>query len=254
MLKGFSETVRQHDPDRFFTALFAPAEKRDVLFALYAFNHELARARAVVSEPHLALIRLHWWREVVQGTTKRHPLAEAIHAALGAGALHAGDLLDMIDAREAETDPAIPTLDAWRAYLLGTAGGIAVAAARLLGMAQPDIVRPLGAAYGVAATLRAVPALARQGRCLLPADILDTYGLSPEAVVSGADPTPAIAALARVGQDFLHPLAVPRGAVAAVLPAILARRDLRRLPIAVGPRGLGDRVAVTWAGLRGRIG
>ena len=34
---------------------------------LYAFNHELARAREAVSEPPLALIRLQWWREVVEG-------------------------------------------------------------------------------------------------------------------------------------------------------------------------------------------
>ena len=59
--------VRRHDPDRFLTALFAPPEKRDALLTLYAFNHELARAREAVSEPPLALIRLQWWREVVEG-------------------------------------------------------------------------------------------------------------------------------------------------------------------------------------------
>ncbi len=41
-LAGF---VRRYDPDRFLTALFAPPEKREALLALYAFNHELARAR-----------------------------------------------------------------------------------------------------------------------------------------------------------------------------------------------------------------
>ena len=62
--------VRQHDPDRFLTALFAPAAQRDALLALYAFNHELARAREVASEPTLALIRLQWWREVVDGAAR----------------------------------------------------------------------------------------------------------------------------------------------------------------------------------------
>ena len=33
--------VRRHDPDRFLTALFAPEAKREGLFVLYAFNHEL---------------------------------------------------------------------------------------------------------------------------------------------------------------------------------------------------------------------
>ncbi len=247
-------TVRAHDPDRFFTALFAPPEKRDTLLALYAFNHELARAREVVSAPHLALIRLHWWREVVQGTPKRHPVADAIAHFVADGTLPAPDLLAIIDARETEADAEISTLAEWRAYLLGTAGGLMVAAARLLGAVEPEAVRPLGAAYGAAGVLRAAPVLARAGRCLLPADVLAAHGLSPEAVVSGADPSAAIRELIAEGRAFLRPLALPRAVIACALPAVLARRDLARLPGPAWPRGLGDKLAVGWAAWRGRIG
>ena len=55
--------VRRHDRDRFQTALFVPAARRDALFALYAFNYEIARVRESVSEPTLGLIRLEWWRQ-----------------------------------------------------------------------------------------------------------------------------------------------------------------------------------------------
>ena len=258
MLKGHLETVRQHDPDRFFTALFAPPEKRESLFALYAFNHELARARDVVSEPHLALIRLHWWREVVQGTAKRHPLAEAISRCLDDGSLDADDLLGMIAAREVEADTEIATVADWLLYLLDSAGGVMTAAARLLGADEPQTLRPLGAAYGVAGILRAVPMLARQGRCLLPADVLTKCGLSPAALVGGADAAPVIRDLAAEGLALLRPERLGRHVIAAVLPAVLARRDLVRLrATAMGsdvPRGLGDRLAVTWAAWRGRIG
>lgn len=51
-------TVRRFDPDRYFSALFAPADKRPLLFALYAFNHELARVGEVVREPMMGEIRL----------------------------------------------------------------------------------------------------------------------------------------------------------------------------------------------------
>ncbi len=78
--------LRQHDPDRFLTALFAPPERRDALLALYAFNHELARAREVASEPTLALIRLQWWREVVGGAVRHHAVATPLSAAIDAGA------------------------------------------------------------------------------------------------------------------------------------------------------------------------
>src|SRR4051794_33162883 len=57
--------VRRHDRDRFQTALFARPRQREALFALYAFNYEIARVREAVSEPMLGQIRLQWWREVV---------------------------------------------------------------------------------------------------------------------------------------------------------------------------------------------
>ena len=51
MNEAIAALVRRHDPDRFLTALFAPPDRRDALLVLYAFNHELARAREVASEP-----------------------------------------------------------------------------------------------------------------------------------------------------------------------------------------------------------
>ena len=144
MNEAIAALVRRHDPDRFLTALFAPPDQRDALLTLYAFNHELARAREVVSEPPLALIRLQWWREVVEGARRRHEVAEPLRAALDAGELDRGDLLRVIDAREAEAAPAFETMTDWRDYLFGSAGGVAVAAGRLLGAPDPETLRPTG--------------------------------------------------------------------------------------------------------------
>ena len=249
--------VRLHDPDRFLTALFAPPDKRGALLALYAFNHELARAREAVTEPALALIRLQWWREVVDGADRRHEVATPLSAALRAGALAKSDLLALIDAREVEADPTIPTLAEWQGYVLAGAGGLAVAAGRLLGAVEPERLRPLGAAYGVAGILRSVPALARQARCLLPEDLLAGQDLSPEAVVLRPG-TPALApVLARLRAEGLallragSGLRLQRGAIAAALPAVLARRDLGRAASSRG-RGIGDRLAVMLAAAAGR--
>jgi 15-cis-phytoene synthase len=258
MADALVEFVRRHDPDRFLTALFAPTEKRGALLALYAFNHELARAREVVSEPPLALIRLQWWREVVEGAPRRHEVAEPLSAAIAAGALDRSDLLALIDAREVEADPSIPTLDAWRDYLLGMAGGLSVAAARLLGAAEPERARPFGAAYGGAGVLRSAAILARQGRCLLPEDVLARHGLSPEHVTATPESALASGVLSTLAAEVraLLPDRVPavlrRGALAAVLPAVLARRDLRRIGLPPSPRGLGDRLAVVAAAMTGR--
>jgi 15-cis-phytoene synthase len=257
MNSAIAALVRRHDPDRFLTTLFAPPEKRDALLTLYAFNHELARAREAVSKPPLALIRLQWWREVVEGARRRHEVAEPLTAAIEAGELGRPDLLALIDAREIEAEPAIETLDAWRAYLLNNAGGLAVAAARVLGAPNPEALRRLGAAYGAAGLLRSISIHGRQGRCLLPEDTLAAHGLTREQVIANpiaAAVRPVILDLARCGLGLLGgPVQLPRRAVAAALPAVLARRDLGRAPAFPAYRGLGDRLAVMLAGIVGRV-
>jgi phytoene synthase len=229
MPTSLAETVRRHDPDRFFCALLAPAAMRETLFTLYAFNHELARALEAASEPGLALIRLHWWREVVQGADRRHEVATPLRAALSDGALPAEDLLAMIDMREAEIEPA-GTMQALCDRQMQGPGSLAVAAGRALGAEARLLprLRMLGAGYGVAGTLR--NALSRRGRTELPGDHQ---------------------ALASAGLTLLGEAApLPASCMAAALPAVLARRDLRRLPGFVQQRGLADRLAVLWAACR----
>ncbi len=259
-LSAIAEGVRRHDPDRFLTALFAPAERRDVLMLLYAFNHELARAREVASQPLLALLRLQWWREVVEGERRHHELADPLADALAAGRLARHDLLAMLDGRELEAEAAPATLADFQHLVRATAGSLAVAAGRALGGSGPVLERlgKLGAAYGVAGQVRSVEALARQGRCLLPADVLQQVGLSPEALI--AHPRdPAVLGVLRVlagwGETLLREAggSLPRATLAAGLPAVLARRDLRHLGQPAGPRGLGDRMAVVRGAALGRV-
>ena len=223
MLSPLGELVRRHDPDRFFTTLFAPAAVRETLFTLYAFNHELARAREMAREPMMALVRLQWWREVVEGARRRHEVAGPVGDALSAGLLSAEALEGMIVGREAEVD-GFATVEEWRAFVLATAGGVAVEAVRAGagGLPHPDplpegegaVVRSLGAAYGAAGCIRA-------GRSLPPGgvEVARREGL-------------AWLAAGRVGRR--------------VLVAAYARRDLRRAT-PVLQRGIGDKLAVLWA-------
>lgn len=267
-LSAIGAFARRHDPDRFLCALFAPAERREAVFALIAFNHELARAREAASNPMAALIRLQWWREVVEGArggaaARRHEVAGPLHEAIATGALDADALLAMVDAREIEAEEdGIAGEEDFVAWLRGTAGGWCAAAGRALG-ADPgaaEVLRGLGAAYGLAGVLRSLAAQAARGRCLLPRDRLARAGLDAETVIGGAG-GPALAGLLReMAAEGLEALRaarrdVPRPAIAAALPAVLARRDLARLAAGrdAGARGLGDRLAVTFAGLRGGV-
>src|SRR4051794_36796449 len=79
--------VRRHDRDRFQTALLAPADRREGLFALYAFNYEVARVRETVTQPMLGQIRLQWWREVVEAayvgaSARRHEVVQPLVATI----------------------------------------------------------------------------------------------------------------------------------------------------------------------------
>jgi phytoene synthase len=228
--------VRRHDFDRYFGALFAPPAGRERLILLYAFNHELARAREAASSGPMALIRLQWWREIVEGAVRAHPVAQSLAESLAA--IDAADLLALIDAREAEAE-GIETSADFHAYVRASAGGLARVAGRLLGVADPRglaALEDLGTAYGIAGILRAAPALSAAGRSLLPQSGADRAGMIAEA-------------------RRLLAATPPESGIPAALPSVLAARDLRRLERAphaphIGPRGLGDRLAVCRAAVR----
>ena len=99
--------VRANDPDRFLITLFAPPPLREPLFALWAFNHEVAKTREVTTEPLLGQIRLQWWREAVEeaaaGKPRKHEVVEGLTAAIAAGLGHKS-LAALIDARERDWD------------------------------------------------------------------------------------------------------------------------------------------------------
>ena len=255
MTQTLANFARQHDPDRFLAALFAPAQHREALFALIAFNHELARAREVASLPTLALIRLQWWREIALGERRKHEVATPLGHAIDSGHLASGDLLAMVDAREHETDDTMPDIDTWNRYLEGTAGGFAVAAGRMLGAGEADLgrLRSLGAAYGIAGQIANVTALAQRERCLLPSDLLATHGLTPYHVIQQPQAAAMVLdALAGQGLDRIATASghFPRAIIAAALPAILARRDLQGRQ---RNRRLADKLAVLKAALTTRI-
>src|SRR3954468_3290000 len=95
--------VRAADRDRFLAALFAPRERREALFALYAFNLEIARVREVVREPVSGEIRLQWWRDVLagggRGEIEAHPVASALRASMARYGISTERLQAIIDAR-----------------------------------------------------------------------------------------------------------------------------------------------------------
>ena len=75
--------IRRGDEDLFLSLRYALPADRPRLAALFAFQVELRRIPALVSEPPLGEIRLQWWREALDeiaagGSVRRHPVVEAL--------------------------------------------------------------------------------------------------------------------------------------------------------------------------------
>jgi phytoene synthase len=184
--------VRRADYDRFLTVLFAPAEARERLFALYAFNHEIAKVRETVSEPMLGQIRLQWWREAIgaiyDGKPRAHAVVDALRAAVGDARPERADFEALIDAREFDLAGRAPeTLAALEAYGEGSSSRLMYLAAAMLGArgeATRAALKPLGIAWAITGLVRAIPFHARARRQYIPADIAAAAGLTEAALFS----------------------------------------------------------------------
>jgi phytoene synthase len=102
--------LRRVDPDRWLSSRFVGnAEARADVVALYAFDHELARAPKVTSNALLGEMRLTWWREALEEIfegrpVRQHPTAQALAHVIDRRGLKRDVLETMIDARYRELD------------------------------------------------------------------------------------------------------------------------------------------------------
>jgi phytoene synthase len=238
--------VHQHDRDRWLANLFAPADKRPHLHALYAFNVEIARIRDVVSDPMPGEIRMQWWTDALQdaarGDVQGHPVAHAVLDTIARCALPRADFTAFIEARRFDLyDDPMPDVAALMAYCDATSSCLFRAAAKILSMQTvEEAAHSAGTAYALTGLLRALPLHAARGQCFVPADLLAKNGTSPADLIARQN-TPALrAALAdmrAVAADHLaraHELsnslpAATRPAFLplAVLPLYLAAPDGR---------------------------
>jgi NADH dehydrogenase [ubiquinone] 1 alpha subcomplex assembly factor 6 len=224
-LSPVAALVRRHDRDRFQTVLFAPAARREALFALYAFNYEIARVRESVTEPTLGRIRLQWWRENIAtayegGPVRRHPVVEALTAVIRQLQPSREHFDRLIDARETDLEDQLPaSLAALEDYAEGTSARLIYVALEVLGVRDPAAIEAglhVGIAYSLAGLLRAMSVRARQ---IIPKDFAARSGVIDLAAAASRH-----LAAARVPRKR-----VPRSALPALLPAIVAQRSLVRL-------------------------
>ncbi|HOV03376.1 MAG TPA: phytoene/squalene synthase family protein [Kaistiaceae bacterium] len=235
--------VRRTDADRFFASLYAPAERRQGIFALYAFNTEIARVRELVTDPYPGEMRYQWWRDTLSGVCHGHVEAHPVAAAM-IETVRDHDLpLDLIDAvLEARSfdlyDDPMETMDELEDYGRDTSAGILRLAAHVLvGEARSEIETVAchaGIAYAFTALLRALPFHSARRQLYLPGDMLADFGVEAEDVFAGKTTPELMALLAELRDRVRQHLAemrvgigtVPLAAAPAFLPIALVESYL----------------------------
>ena len=167
-LTACAAMVERADPLRFRAAMAAPVAARRILFPLYAFNLEVARAPWVTQEAMIAEMRLQWWRDVCEEISegrpvRRHEVATPLAAAVTAAGAKLLD--DLVAARRWDIyRDAFEDTAHFDQYIDQTAGTLMWVAASSLGQADEGVVRDAAYGAGVAAWLHAIPELVEQGR------------------------------------------------------------------------------------------
>jgi phytoene synthase len=242
-LAACEETVRRTDPDRYLSALFAPEERRPLLFALYAFNHEIARIGDTVRDPMMGEIRLEWWREAIAEAQDGRPRAHDVVRGVAELFARVGPPLEpfeaMIDARQFDLGGEFfADLNALVAYADATSGSLMRLASEILldGEKIGDVAHEAGVAYGLTGILRALPFKVSQQKLYLPADLLKQEDVAPEEIFAGkADAMKlvrvksAIAAHARAHYEAARKRQIPGHSLPALMPAGLVPLYLRKL-------------------------
>ncbi len=242
--------VHCHDRDRFVAALFAPADRREDLLALYAFAVALSQAGEMVREPLAGHIRLQWWRDVVVRIEERngpdvvqgYPVAEAMTTAVKRHRLEIAALLALIDAH-AGILPSHPFADtsALMAHVTATATLLTRLSLTILGTVEEPLATAadeIAVATALIELLRAVPRHVAKGRIVLPLDRLT--GVTPESLLAGQRPPSVAMAAAETAAMATNRLQAARCAVRScprlsgalrpvLLPAVTATVWLTRL-------------------------
>jgi len=225
--------VRAADRDRFLATLFAPPERRGALFALYAFNLEIARVREVVREPLSGEIRLQWWTDLLcgagRGEAESHPVASALLVTVARYGLPPQRLQSIVEARRFDLyDEPMATLADLEAYAGGASGNLIALAVQILsgdGSGLDALGHHAACAHAIAGLLKAFPFHAARGQLFLPIELLDRYGADRRDVMAGRTTPQLRSALADLRgcawRHLRHAEDLADTASPAVLPALL---------------------------------
>lgn len=212
-----AQIVRELDPDLFRAALFAPEPLRGRLMILIAFDIELSKA-VRASEPMIAMMRLQWWRDVVQdafagGPERAHEVAGPLARLISEGAVGREPFGRLLSAYENELEApfSAAAFVAWKEDRVAPLLRLAAQTVE----ADVPAVDAVGRAMALAFAFRNGVAMATQGVFLLP-----VAGLDRTALARGETTDSARRVCADLASEVLADLAANRDAPRRLAPIL----------------------------------
>src|SRR5882757_4818919 len=219
------DVTRAADKDRYLATLFAPADRRGALFALYAFAQEIATVRDRAREPMPGEIRLQWWRDVLDGErggeAGANPVAAALMETVARFALPVPRLIDLIEAHAFDLyDDPVANLDVLDGYLRRTSAAVFDLAALICGGPAAYASERAGLACGITALLRSFALHASRRQLFVPTLFLE-QGTALEEIFAGQSSPWLLNALGMLRTRAREHLAAFESQLGGVPPAAL---------------------------------
>jgi phytoene synthase len=238
--------VRMFAPDRYFSTLLAPTEKRRDLFAIYAFDAEISAIAENVSDPAIGEIRFQWWYDtlatVFAGDSQQHPVARELVLAIKRHDLPSHLFSHLIDAHRFDLYyKPMADMDALAQYLKKTSIATIDLACRILigenALSIKTLIDKAGTAYGVGQIVSLLPQHIARKQCFVPASLLAQHQLKPTQFLTGEFSTTMKLAILQLQHLIVESVTVlrhetaatPKRALPAFFPSGLAERKTKKI-------------------------
>ncbi|MGE0736224.1 MAG: presqualene diphosphate synthase HpnD [Alphaproteobacteria bacterium] len=190
-----------------------PEERREAMFAIYAFCREIDDIADDNAAPAEKIARLKHWRTQIDKLFEGKPefvTARALVRPVAAYGLDRADFMSLIDGMEMDAVENIraPSLNKLELYCDRVAAAVGRLSVRAFGAPEPaarDVASRLGQALQLTNILRDLVEDAEMGRIYLPAELLDAQGITsrdPKTVLEHPQIGAVCGAVAKLAREY----------------------------------------------------
>ncbi|GAB6030433.1 NADH dehydrogenase (ubiquinone) complex I, assembly factor 6 [Chamberlinius hualienensis] len=186
--------VRKYDHENYLSILLLPKSLRRAAFAIRAFNIEISQIKDMVSTHAIGEMRIQFWKNALERIYKdqppEQPVALELARVVSSLELSKHWFKRLIDCRSARLiDQPFNSLQELESYSENSVSSIYYLLLEVLGVKNihaDHAASHIGKAQGVTNFIRAIPYHLKNGKVLIPNDIMIKHNLSHEQILRGS--------------------------------------------------------------------